>query len=178
MMVVLFRYITFGSFRLRFFSTFFLLSFITLDCVWFISVTFLFCFPFVTFFTLRCVWLGSVSFNYFTFGSFWVCFFSSFLSLCSVTLECVRLGSVSLCYVWFCFITFCYVHGTHRHIKVFSLSSPQSLSLTYTSHRRPSYPFNPVLAHNITACGVCINTDEVLCSFIVICMPQADKITN
>lgn len=56
--------------------------------------------------------------------------------------------------------------------------SSQSLSLTYLSRRRLSYPFNPVPAHKVTACGICINTDEVLCSFTVIGAPQVDKLTT
>ena len=39
--------------------------------------------------------------------------------------------------------------------------------------RHISYPLNPV-----PACSVCINTDEVLRSFVVLCAPQADKHKN
>jgi hypothetical protein len=187
----MFRYVTFGSFRLRFFSTFLLLRFVTLGCVW----------------------LGSVSFSYFTFGSFRLHYFSSFLSLRFVTLCCVRFGSASFSYVTFSYISFLLsflyillryvVYGlvwfnyvTFGSVSLYYImsmaptdtlryclyphmhhTSPQLLSLTNISRRHPSYPFNPVPAHNITACGICINTDEVLFSFVVVCAPQADKIT-
>ena len=83
---------------------------------------------------------------------------------------------VTFCLLWFplltnvtfSFITLRYVHG----------ACPQSFSLIYRFRRRPSYPFYPVPAHNITACGVCINADEVLLSFVVICAPQTYNILN
>ena len=114
---------------------------------------FLFFFPFFTFCYIRLckVRFGFILFSYITFGS---------VSLHSVT-SMAPTGMLGY---------FLYPHIRH--------TSPQSLCFIYISHHRPSYPFNPAPAHNITACDVCINTDEVLCSFVVICAPQADKITN
>jgi len=36
----------------------------------------------------------------------------------------------------------------------------------------------PIAALNNPACGICINMDEVLFPFVVICAPQADNISN
>jgi len=96
------------------------------------------------------------------------------VTLCLVRFNYVTFGSVSLYYVMSTAPTGTLKYCLYRHMHH---TSPQSLSLTNVFRRRPSYPFDPVPTHNITACGICINTDEVSFSFIVICTPQADKIT-
>jgi len=99
-----------------------------------------------------------------------------FLSFCLVSLALKTSNFIK-------FIALRYDHGTSRHIPVFplltqSLTSPQSFSLTNICRRRPSYFFNPVPTHRISVCRVCIDTDEVLFSFVVICAPRADNISN
>ena len=70
----------------------------------------------------------------------------------------IRRIQLYTCSIWYCH-SMRFLSGPSVHSL--SENSPQSLSLTYIYLRRPSYHFNPVPAHNITACGICINTDEV-----------------
>jgi hypothetical protein len=145
--------------------------------MWFISVTF-------CYMKLCMVGFGFISLSYFTYGSFQLCFFSSFLSLRFVMLGCVWFGFVSFSYVMFGSVSLHHIMSPAPTgmLKYFPISPhmphlPESSSLTNISHRCPSYPFNPVPTHNISACGVCIYTGKVLFSFVVICVPQVDKIT-
>jgi hypothetical protein len=127
--------VTFGSVRLGLVT----LRFITLR-----SVMFLFYFPFVTFCYVRLcmVRFGFISFSYFTFISVTFLFFFPFLMfyvrLCMVRFCLIMFGSVSVRYITSTAPTGTLRYFLYPHIRH---TPTQSFSLTYISHRRPSYPF-------------------------------------